>query len=287
MGACDVGSGCRSGRLAAAIVSRRATEDFSEDAVELCIAAEARFESGSEHGATLPGAVELEEMLDAPAISELSDRKAGLLVKKTTQAGGTEPCAARELLERETFVAFADETRSALDGRMEVAHGNIRRALERLPRSQQSISEACVHDSGLVSGCNLGEQRIEPLQFVLREPAAGFAAELSSQQRPGRRVSCNAPYGAPAKDGDPHAEVRRLFDEHVILRGEEPEQVTSTDLVAAVAQEIDAQAAGDEVQFEFVVRVAPIGGSDMIVLPHAALQIGRQVEALAHDDKKR
>jgi len=35
------------------------------------------------------------------------------------------------------------------------------------------------------------------------------------------------------------------------------------------------------------VRVAPIGGSDMIVLPHAALQIGRQVEALAHDDKKR
>lgn len=61
----------------------RVAHDAFEDAMELRVAAEARFESGVEHGLALAGSVYLDEALDPLAVAEIDESKSGLLFEET------------------------------------------------------------------------------------------------------------------------------------------------------------------------------------------------------------
>jgi len=92
--------------------------------------------------------------------------------------------------------------------------------------------------------------------------------------------------GAPFEYDNPHLKVDGLFDKNVFLCGEEPEKISATNLVAAIAKEISSGSPGDEVKLEFCMAVAPVGSSGIGITPRHAVKFGRKIEALQHNDKK-
>ena len=181
----------------------------------------------------------------------------------------------------------ADESGGAFDGWMQFADGNLGGGLEAGPRVKKGVAQAGIFEAGFTSGGELGEEIFKARKIARREAAAGLAGEVALEEGASVGVDGAGADGAAAKDGNPHFEVGCLLDEHVFLRGEEPEEIAATDLVAAVAEQVGAATAGDEVELEFDVMVAAIGGGEIGVTPDVAVLRGRELEALQHGDKKR
>ena len=207
--------------------------------MELGIAAEAGFEGGVEHGLTLAGAVDLKESTDALSISEVDHGEPGLLLEEPAEAGGAEAGAASELVEAERGGVFADEMRGAFHGGMDIAYRNIGGALEAVPGLKQSVAEPGVEQTGLVGGAGeLGEELFEALEVLFGEAAAAFAGGFGLKEDAGCGIGGGPLDGLALEDGDPHFEVAGLLEQHVLLRGEEPEEIAATYLVPAVGEEV-------------------------------------------------
>ena len=70
------------------------------------------------------------------------------------------------------------------------------------------------------------------------------------------------------------------------MRGKQPEQIAAPDLVFAVGEQVEAAALRDEVELQLGVMVHRVGAALLAVVPEVAIEFGRQLEVLAHDDKK-
>ena len=255
--------------------------------MELGVAAEAGFERGVEEGVTFAVAVDLLEALDTLTVAELDDVGAGLFFEEAAEARGAKADGGGEAREAVFGGGVADESGGALDGGMELTDGNVGGGLEAGPCMKKGVAQAGVPEADLAGGGELGEEVFKTREIARVEAAAGLAGEVALEQGAGGRVDGAGADGAAAEDGDPPFEVGCLLDEDVFLRGEEPEEVAAADLVAAVAEEVGAATAGDEVELELDVMVAAIGGGEVGIAPDVAVECGRELEALQHVDKKR
>lgn len=255
--------------------------------MKLRVAAEAGLECGVEQGVTLAVAVDLLEALDALAIAELDDVGTGLFFEEAAETRGAEADDGREFGKTVLGVRMADESGGAFDGWVQLADGDVGGGLETGPRVKKRVAQASVPEAGFASGGELGEEVFKTREIARGEAAAGVAGEAALEQGAGAGVDGAGADGAAAEDGDPHLEVGCLLDEDVFLGGEEPKEIAAADLVAAVAEEVGAATAGDEVELELDVAVATIGGGEMGVTPDVAVECGRKLEALQHVDKKR
>lgn len=268
------------------VVLGRTAQQAMEDSMELGIAAKPGLERGVEHGALLPVSIEIEKPLDALAVAKVHEGEASLLMEEPAEAAGAESRVARQIGKRTSGSVVANQARYPLHGGMNVLHGNVACVLKALPGEQQSVGDAGI-EKGLMPGCGeIGEKISEALHVLLREAPASVAVDAGLEQRAGGDVDGDASNHPAAKDADPHAEVAGLLNKDVFLRGKEPEQVSSADFVAAVAEQVDAPAAGDEIEFEFGMGMATIGGGEIVVLPDAAIQLRLQMQMLTHDKKR-
>ncbi len=80
--------------------------------------------------------VAVEESLHALAVAELDDGEAGLLFEEATETGRTETGAACELREVVRVFIGEQQTRGALDRRMNAAYGDLAGTIEALPCMQ-------------------------------------------------------------------------------------------------------------------------------------------------------
>ena len=138
----------------------------------------------------------------------------------------------------------------------------------------------------ITRGGDFREQGFQPSQCRLRQPAAVFTSGICLPQNSRGRIRGNSPDGVRFGDSDPHLEVGGLLDEDMFLRGKQPEQIAAPDLVFAVGEQVEAAALRDEVKFQFGVMVHRVGAALLVVVPEVAIEFGRQMEVLAHDDKK-
>lgn len=153
----------------------------------------------------------------------------------------------------------ADEVRGAFHGGMQVVNGDLSGAQKAAPGAQDEIGEAGVECAGVCGGfAQFGQKIFEPFDVWLGETAAGILRLFFLQEGGGVGVNDGTADSAAAENGDPHFEIGGLLEEDVLLRGEEPKEVATADLIAAIAEQIGAGAADDEVEFELGVGVADI-----------------------------
>ena len=276
----------RRSSIFATIVPGRAAKHAMEDAMELWIAAEASLERRVEHGPALPVAVEIEETLNALAIAEIDQGETCLLVKKPAEPACAEPSFTRNVRNRTIGSAVADKARGALHGGVNVLHGNSAGVLEAIPGEEQSIRESGVEQGLRLFGGKLREKIPETLCVLLGQAAACFASDAGLEERSGGDVDGDAANHPAAEHADPHAEIWSLFDEHVFLCGEEPEEIAAADFVTAVTEEVYAATPGDKIQFQLRMSVAAVGSGKVVVMPETAIQFRRQMQMLTHDKKR-
>ena len=120
----------------------------------------------------------------------------------------------------------------------------------------------------------------------MAQPSAGVPGEATLQERKGWRVGGAALNQPAPKDNDPHLEVGSLFNEDMLLRREEPEQVAAADLIVTVAKQIGARTTCDEVQLELCVVMPPVRTRRIGVTPCHTVEISGKFEPLQHGDKK-
>lgn len=269
------------------VAAGRAADNAFEDAVELRVAAEAGFERSVEHREALASAVELQKFFDALAVAEIHECDAGLLLEQTAQARRAQAGSAREFVQARRGGFVADQARGAFDGGMNVAHGDIGGVFEILPGIEQRVAQAGIEVAGTFArGGDFGEQVFESREVALWQSPTVFTGGICLTQNFCVRVGGNSPHGLGFEDADPHFEIGCLFNEDVFLRRKKPEQIATANLVFAIGQQVEARALGDEVEFQFGVAVhgiAPV----VAVMPKVSVPFRRQVEALAHSDKKR
>lgn len=268
------------------VVPGRAAEGALEDAVELRVAAKAGFERGVEHGAGLAVSVEVEKPLDALAVAKVDQGEASLLVEEAAETSRTQSGFPRQFGKRKRGSVVADEPRGALDRWMNVLDGDVAGVLKALPGEEQRVGNTGIEKGLMPGGGEIGEEPLDTLHVLLGEAAAGVAVHAGLNEGASGNVDGDAANHSAAKDSDPHAEVGSLFDEDMLLRGEEPEKISAADFVPALAEEIDAPAAGDEIQFKFGVGMTAVGGGKVVVLPDAAIEFGLQMQVLTHDKKR-
>lgn len=268
------------------VVPGRAAERALEDAVELRVTAKAGFQRGVEHGAGLAVTVKVEKPLDALTVAKVHHGEACLLVKEAAEAAGTESGFLGQLSQRVSGSIVADEPRRTLDCGVNVLDGDVASPLEALPGEEQRVGNPGVEKGLMPGGGEIGEEPFEALHVLLGEAAACVAVDIGLNERTSRNVDGNAANHPAAKDSDPHTKVGSLFDEDMLLSGEEPEKISTADFVTSFAEEVDAPAAGDEIQFKFGVSMAAVGGGKVVVLPDATIQFRLQVQVLTHDKKR-
>jgi len=72
----------------------------------------------------------------------------------------------------------------------------------------------------------------------------------------------------------------------MFLRRKQPKQIASVYLVFTVGEQVEAAALCYKVEFEFGVVMHRIRAALVVVMPDVAVQVGRKLKFLAHDDKK-
>jgi hypothetical protein len=156
-----------------------------------------------------------------------------------------------------------------------------------LPSGEEGEPEASVEQAViLLHGGDVGEEGFQFVESGLGQASAIFTGGVGLTQDAGGGIGSDLADGFGFYDADPHLEVGRLLDEHVFLRGEKPEEIATADLVFAVGEQIEAGAAGDEVELQFGVMVHGVGAPELAVVPEVSIEAGGQFEELVHDDKK-
>ena len=220
-------------------------------------------------------------------VAEGDDRHAGLLMKEAAEPGGTEAGTRCDALEGQAGDIGRDEPGGALDGRMHIADGNLGCAFKAMPGLKEQIGEAGVEQgrTGDV-GCELGERGVEAAVLGRREAADTGVIVILTQQQPRCGIGSDAADGFAAENGDPHFEVGGELEEHVLLGGEEPEEVAAADLVAPVGEEVGSGAAEDKVELKLGVVMLLVAVAGVSVSPSEAVEGVWDGKALAHRRQK-
>ena len=133
---------------------------------------------------------------------------------------------------------------------------------------------------------DFSEQSFESGERALWQAPAVFPGRVGLPQNPGVRVGRNPPDGFGLEDADPHFEVGGLLDQDMFLGRKEPEQVAAVNPIFAIGQQIETGALGDQVELQLGVMMLGVGPPVLAVMPEVAVPFRRQMEVLAHDDKK-
>lgn len=170
---------------------------------------------------------------------------------------------------------------------MHAIRGDLTGMLKTLPCVQQGIGKAGIEQTGFVRGLrNLHKNIFESGEVGLAQAAAGLSCEASLQQRKERGVNRGTPDEPATKDDDPHLEVWRLFDEHMLLCGEEPKKIAPPDLILPIAQQVGSGATRYQIQLKLCMVVSAVGTGWISVAPDSAIDVCREFQPLEHGDKK-
>ena len=255
--------------------------------MELRVAAKARFQRGVKHLQPLARAIEREKFFHSLAVAEIHQRQSRLLFEQAAQTRRAQAGAAGKFVQSKFVALVTNKSRGFFDGWVNIMHRHVGGAFKIMPRGEQRVTQSGIEETRMVArGGDFGEQGFEPCKHRLRQTAAVFAGWIRPLQNCRVRVGGDPADGLRPGDTDPHFEVGRLFDEDVFLRGKQPEQIATADLVFAVGEQVEAAALRDEIELQFRVTMHRVGATVVTVMPEIAVQLGGQFELLEHGDKK-
>lgn len=169
----------------------------------------------------------------------------------------------------------------ALNGGVNFISRDFASALEALPCVEKCVCQTRIEKARFCGGSGeIAEDLFDVDEVLLGEASAGVGGQRLLEKRMRSGIDSVTFDGAALEDDDPHLKVGSLLDKDMFLRGEEPEKIAATNLVATVTEKIGARASGDEIQFELGVVMTPVGSSGAGITPGHAVEFGRKVETL-------
>ncbi len=129
-------------------------------------------------------------------------------------------------------------------------------------------------------GGELLQQLLTTRKRFGREPSTALPWKKPQQQRLTRIIQRDSANHTTPKDSDPHGELRRLVDEHMLLTGKEPQQVTTSNLISKIAEQVRATPPRHQIQLELGMPVRTVLRGSVGVGPDATVQGWLEIQAL-------